>query len=63
MSCQDQNTDGLGEVCIQWWQSFAAEARARALESLDQRPAVSCPCPPLGITRLMLLATLFQQQE
>jgi len=62
MRCQDQNTAGFGTAYIQWWKSFAAEARARAIDSLEQRPAVLYSAPPLGIVRLKLLATLFQQQ-
>lgn len=61
MTCADQNTTGFGTACIRWWRSVAAEARMRAIESLEPRPFVLCPRPPRGITRLMLLATLFQQ--
>jgi hypothetical protein len=63
MTRADWNITGFGMACVRWWKSFAAEAHARAVESLEQRPVVLCPGPPLGITRLMLLATLFEPQR
>jgi hypothetical protein len=61
MSCREKMTNRFGTACIRWWRSFSDEAQTRALESLERRPVVLYTGPPLGITRLMLLATLFHQ--
>ncbi|MDH3581242.1 MAG: hypothetical protein OEM91_11535 [Hyphomicrobiales bacterium] len=60
MKHEGKCSEGFTAACANWWKSVAGEARARALESLEQRPMIACPGPPLGVARFALLATLFQ---
>lgn len=62
MRCVKRSIAWAGTACIQWCNSFADEARVRAIDSLEQRSIIICPVPPLSITRFRLFVTLFQQR-
>ncbi len=60
MTFADHDTGQSMGPWARWWEEVSAQARAQQLESLEHGPAIPCPGPAVGLSRLMLLATLFQ---
>ncbi len=60
MTFADQNTEQSTGPWARWWEEVSAQARAQQLESLEHGPAIPCPAPAVGLSRLMLFATMFQ---
>ncbi|MDA7946117.1 MAG: hypothetical protein MPJ78_01425 [Hyphomicrobiaceae bacterium] len=60
MTYADQNIVSSQGPWARWWEEVSAQARAQQLESLEHGPAIPCPGPAVGLSRMLLLANLFQ---